>query len=110
MTRAVGIGSAMLSGLLLAAHFLRAGLYPLVALALVFPFLLFARRPWATRLVRALLVLSAVEWLRTLFLIAHQRWAEGQSWVRMATILGAVAFFTLGSAFAVRDQRGSTVR
>jgi len=68
----------MISGIMIAGHFLRAGVYPLVALALAFPLLLLLRRPWATRSVQILLVLSGAEWLHTLFVIAAERQATGQ--------------------------------
>jgi hypothetical protein len=88
-----------LSALLLAAHFFRSGLMPVVVLALVFPALLIFKRAWAARLVQAILALGAIEWLRTLVLLVAQRQAVGQNWTRLAIILGVVALFTGGSAF-----------
>lgn len=102
MYRVLVVIWTVLSGVLIAAHFLRAGLYPLVALGLVFPWLLLAGRPWATRTVQCLLALAALEWLRTLLGLAAQRSAQGQPWTRMAAILAAVALFTLGAAIAIQ--------
>ena len=110
MARGVGIASAIVSGVMIAAHFLREGIYPLVALGLAFPWLLLLRRPWATRSVQILLVLAGAEWLHTLLMIAAQRQATGQPWTRMAIILGVVALFTLGSAIAVRDGKNDRIK
>ncbi len=88
----------ILSCLLLAAHFMRAGLFPLVVLSLAFPALLLFRRPWAARLVQIILVLGALEWIRILMVLVDERRTAGQSWTRLAIILGLVAVFTGGSA------------
>jgi len=83
-----------LSTLLMGAHFLRVGFLPLVVLVLMFPIILFFRKPWAARLVQVFLILGALEWTRTLFLLIHQRQALGLEWTRLAIILGLVAVFT----------------
>lgn len=93
---------AVLAFLVLGAHCFRAGWLPLVALCLGAPVLLFLGRRWALAAARALLVLGAIEWVRTLTTIAMRRQSEGAPWIRMALILGAVALFTLGSAILVR--------
>ena len=86
------------SAMLLGAHFYRAGMIPLVVLSLLFPVLLFLRRVWAARLVQVILVLGAVEWLRTLLTLVAERRAIGQLWGRLVLILGLVAVFTGCSA------------
>jgi hypothetical protein len=87
-----------LSALLIAAHFLRAGWLPAVVLSLLFPFILFFKRPWAARAVQTILVMASIEWVRTLLLILGQRRAAGAPWTRMVIILGVVALFTGCSA------------
>jgi len=87
-----------LSALLLGAHFLRTELILPVVLALLFPALLFFRRAWAARLVQFILVLGALEWVRTLIILAAQRRAYGLPWTRLAIIIGLVAVFTGSSA------------
>jgi len=94
----------VLSLLLLGAHFYRAdwpaatlvcvGLLPLLAL----------RRWWVPSVFQALLVLAALEWLRTLVMIALVRIANEQEWARMAIILGLVAAFTAASALVFRSR------
>lgn len=93
---------AVLAFLVLGAHCFRAGWLPLVVLCLGAPVLLFLGRRWALTAAKILLALGAAEWVRTLWMIAMHRKAEGAPWLRMALILGAVALFTLGAAFLVR--------
>lgn len=97
----------IMSAVLLGAHFYRAGLIPLVVLSLLYPVLLFFRRVWAVRLVQIILVLGALEWVRTLLILVGERRAEGQPWARLAIIIGLVAVFTGCSAllFCCRSLR-----
>lgn len=87
-----------LSSLLLAAHFLRMGFLLLVLASLGLPVLLFIKKAWAARVVQIALLLGALEWVRSLVQIAGVRIDQGQSWLRMAAILGIVALFTAGAA------------
>ncbi len=88
----------VLSFLVLGAHFLRAdsmiGVYAVLAVIA----LLFVRRPWVARIAQAVLVLGALEWLRTMYELAQIRALHGQPYGRMLVILGVVAAVTLCSA------------
>ena len=89
---------AALSALLLAAHFLRGGQLPLVAVSLLLiPFVVIPRR-WAVRIVQTSLVLGSLAWLLTLVQLVQQRQEAGQPWLRLAIILGSVMLFTALSA------------
>lgn len=101
--RRVGIGTTIFSGFVIAAHFLRAGQYALVLLAIASPLLLLTRRRAATIAVQTILALSAIEWLRALYNIAEQRFTRGEPWHRMAVILGGVILITIGSAFLIHE-------
>jgi len=94
----------ILSILLLAAHFFRAGdnLYVLVLLILL-P-LLVIKKSWVPWLLQVALVLGAVEWLRTLMFVAQMRIEFGMPWTRMAIIMGAVAMFTAFSSLVFRGK------
>ena len=95
----------LLSMLLLAAHFYRAGL-PILAFACVGALALLAvRKPWVPRLFQAFLLLGAAEWFRTLYHIAQMRIAWDEPWTRMAVILGAVALFTAFSATVFQGRK-----
>ena len=103
--RLVGVSALLLlpvvaSFLLLAAHFLRAGVLPLVILSLAVPLVLLVRRPWAARVVQVCLLLAAVEWLATMYLEIQSRQRFAEPWARYAAILGSVIVFTVASAWA----------
>ena len=89
---------ALLSCLVLAAHFFRGGHTYLTLLCCAAPLLLLARRTWATRLFQLILVVGALEWVRTTWQIQAVRIETGRDWQRMATILYSVAAFTFASS------------
>ncbi len=95
----------VLSLTVLGAHFLRYGSDIGVAASLMLIGLLFVRKAWVARLVQLALVLGAIEWLRTLFLLAQMRAAMGQPATRMTIILGTVAAVTFCSAFLFQSTR-----
>ncbi len=96
----------VLSAVLLAAHFSRAGLPPLAVAALLLPLLLLSRRAALTRVLRAGLALGAIEWLLTLAALVGDRRAAGRPFVRLAVILGSVALVTaLAAWLAPRGRR-----
>jgi hypothetical protein len=106
---AVRLLPIMFSALLLAAHFLRAGIMALVILSLLFPLLLLTHSKWASRLVQLILLLGALEWIRTTLAIIDERRAAGVPWTTAAIILGLVAVLTAASALvlylpALRDR------
>lgn len=111
MRTAVSRALAGLALLLLAAHFFRAGLIPLTALCVVLVALLFIRAAWAVRTLQSVLALGTLEWLRTAWVFAAARAAQGQPYGRLLVILGAVAAVTalaawLLSSNPVRNPRG----
>ncbi len=95
----------VLAALLLAAHFRRGGEWLALAAVLALPVLLAIRQPWAARLIQALLLLGALEWVRTGLMVGLARQAAGAPWLRMAGILGAVALGTGLSAWVFRCRR-----
>ncbi len=104
MRMAVPSVLAGLALLLLAAHFFRAGLMPLAALCVVLPALLFSRATWAVRTLQIVLALGALEWLRTAWVFAAARAAQGQPYGRLLAILGTLAALT-AVASAVQSRR-----
>lgn len=94
----------ILSLLLLGAHFYRAGLPVLSGFCAGALLLLFVRSAWIPRLFQLLLVLGALEWLRSLYFFAAMRIAFGEPWARLAMILGGVALFTALSALVFRSK------
>ncbi len=90
----------VLSFLLVAAHFFRAGQTAGVVAALLIPFLLLVPRRWVAYALQAALLLAAAEWVMTLVWMVRERQALGEPAVRLGVILGAVAAFTAASAAA----------
>ncbi len=88
----------VLSLVILGAHFMRYGNSIGVIGALLLIALLIVRRPWVARLMQAVLILGALEWVRTLYELAQVRAALGQPFTRMIIILGVVAAITFCSA------------
>lgn len=92
----------ILSFLLLAAHFFRAGQAAFMALALFLPLLLLVRKAWAARVVQFALLLAAAEWVRTIIVFSIARLELGYPYLRMALILGVVALLTGAAALLFR--------
>ncbi len=84
--------------LLLAAHFLHAGLEPVAALGLLLVALLFVQRPWAARTLQAVLAAGTIEWLLTAWTLARLRSGHDLPYLRLLVILGGVALFTAVAA------------
>jgi hypothetical protein len=93
-----------LSFLLIAAHFQRAGFSVLALLCLLAPCLLYFTRPWSIRILQILMILSAMEWIRTLMYLVQLRQEADLPWIRLAVILGSVALFTAASTLIFRCQ------
>lgn len=92
---------------LLAAHFSRADLLPLVIMSLAIPLLLLIRKAWAARTIQLLLLLGAFEWIRAMLGYIELRKSIGDDWTRLAIILIVVALLTAlsGLVFQGRSLR-----
>jgi hypothetical protein len=96
---------AILSLVVLGAHFLRLGNLVLVALLIACIGLLWVRRPWAAYSVQTILAMGIVVWILTGYGIALIRIQNGEPWIRMAVILGAVAIMALYAILGFRHPR-----
>jgi hypothetical protein len=90
--------------LLMAAHFLRASAFMMMALCFGLMALLFVRRPWAGRVLQLWLGLGTAVWTLTAISAATDRVAQGKPAVRLLVILGTVGVVTALGAVAI--QRG----
>lgn len=88
----------VLSLLLLGAHFLRYGNTLVVVGMVALLGLLFVRQWWVARLMQVVLVLGALEWLRTLILLVQERMVTGAPYLRLSVILGVVIAVTVVAA------------
>jgi hypothetical protein len=89
---------------LLAAHFSRANLFPLVIVSILLPFLLLIRKAWVARSIQVLLVFGAAEWIRAMFGYIEVRKAVGEDWTRLAIILLTVAVLTACAGLVFRSS------
>ncbi|HQR46575.1 MAG TPA: hypothetical protein PLB02_11295 [Thermoanaerobaculia bacterium] len=95
----------VLSLLVLAAHFFRAGQPALSVVSLLLVALLAVPRPWAARTLQAALLLGAAEWVRTSIFFVGIRREAGRPWGRLAAILAAVTVVTALSALVFESRR-----
>lgn len=93
------------SALLIAAHFQRNGLTIAAGFCLLSPGILIVKHPWSMTVIKLFLILSAVEWLRTLVSLVQMRMDYGMPWVRLSLILGTVALFTAASTLVFRHPQ-----
>lgn len=91
--------------LLLGAHFFRAANATGLAISLALIALLFVQRPYAARIAQVGLALGAAEWVRSAAMLVQERIASGAPYARLASILAAVALFTLLAALAFQSRR-----
>ncbi len=84
----------ILSYVLIAAHFLRAGNIPLALGLALFPVVLFIRHRFSEWLIRAGLIFSLLVWLKTLFRLWKIYQIHHLPFTKPAFILGAVILFT----------------
>src|SRR5688572_3426758 len=89
---------AILSFLMMGAHFTRSGHRELMVMCLAIPFLLIMRRGWSVLVVQLALLAGAALWLWTMWEITQVRAAMGQPAMRMMIILTSVAAWTALSA------------
>ena len=90
------------SSILIAAHFQRSGATIVAVCCLLTTSLLFIKRAWSVRILQVLLIIYALEWVRTLVNLVQLRLEYGMPWVRLALILGGVALFSALSTLVFR--------
>ncbi len=85
----------VLAALLMGAHFLRAGNMVMVAICVAVPLAFLYRRSLSLVLLQILAYGAAATWLYTAWQLVQVRQSFGQKWALAATILGAVALYSL---------------
>ncbi len=101
------LSPVIISLLILGAHFYRASLFPFLLYSIILSFLLYKKNNWVARSIQLFLIIGSMEWIRTLIVFIDTRITIGQSWTRLAVILGSVALFTGLSAliFQIRTVK-----
>ncbi|OQX95095.1 hypothetical protein B6I21_07220 [candidate division KSB1 bacterium 4572_119] len=92
------------SSIMIAAHFSRAAYGVLAIVCLLLPLILFIKKRWVARAYQVLLVLGGLVWIQSLVHYAKIRSAMGESWLRLAIILGVIALFTALSALVFESK------
>lgn len=95
----------ILSALLMAAHFSRVDNDWLAIFCLALPFLLFVKKLWIKRIYQFLLVIGGPIWIERTLALIRMRQEVGESWIRLAIILSAVALFTMFSALFFETKK-----
>jgi len=94
----------ILSSLIMGAHFSYVNIGYLVIICLLLPFLLLIRQQWVARVFQVLLIIGSLVWIERLWFLAQVRQSQGEPWIRLAIILGAVALFTGLSALVFQTR------
>ena len=68
---------------------------PIVIIILVFPILLFIKKPIIARITQILILLGSIEWIRTIVIVNNYRELMHQPWGRYLFIMASVTLFTL---------------
>ena len=94
-----------ISFLLLCAHLLfHTSQTAIAIIPLFFLIPLMFRKTWVPCLTQLVLLVAAVEWLRTVVFEVLHRMSAGEPWIRYSIILGAVALFTALSSLVFRNK------
>ena len=91
--------------LLLGLHFFRNDNTLAMYLSFFVIFVMFIRRSWAARILQTCLIIGAFEWVRTTISLIFERNENGEPFLRLSIILGAVALFTLLSSLVFQTKR-----
>jgi NAD-dependent dihydropyrimidine dehydrogenase PreA subunit len=96
---------AIISALLLGAHFGRAGEIGLLLICIVSPVCFFIRRRWTLRVMQAALLVGGAIWIDTAIRLGGNRISLGMPWIRLAIIIGGVGLFSALAAVALQSMR-----
>jgi len=87
--------------ILLSAHFSRNNMTILSMLFLLLPLLFLIKKLWVKRVLELVLFAGSIIWVLAIFHYVKIRMANGQDWLRLVIILGAVSTYTLFSAILI---------
>ena len=104
MKNIINILPIVLCSLLMAAHLGRANMFILQYISLLIPFLLFWKNKIAARAVQLFLILYGFEWIRMIFHYGRIRIESGESWIRLAIILGVVVLINFATILVFRTK------
>ena len=89
----------ILSFLMISAHFYRAGNTVIAVTSLFIPFLLLIKKHYTAKIIQLMLLISSMEWLRTIYQITSIRIKFQMPWLRFTFIMSFVFLLTFLSVF-----------
>lgn len=95
----------VLAMIILAAHFMRVGILPVVAICLLIPALLLIKERWIIGLLRSVAWFATAFWGFIGVSSVLERIAKGDDWILAAFIMLAVTVFTWYSGFLLSNVR-----
>lgn len=95
---------AIISLLVLAAHFLRYGNLIVIGIIIFLLLLLFIKHKISARIVQLGLLLATVEWVDTAYMLVSYRMHYDMPLIRLSIIMGFVILFTFASIFIFRTK------
>ena len=96
---------AIISVLLLAAHFSRQDLNIIAVICVLLPLLFLVKKKIILTLFQFLLFLGVVEWIRSLMMYIDERQVAGTDYGTLTIIISSVAFFTFISAVLLSARK-----
>jgi len=95
---------AIVSLLVVGAHFLRYGNFIVIGIILFLLLLLFVRHKVSARIVQIGLLLATVEWVGTAHMLISYRMHYDMPFLRLSVIMGFVILFTFASIFIFKTK------
>lgn len=96
---------AILSFLIVAAHFYRNGQLVLTILFILAPFFLIIKKDWILKSIQWLLYAAALNWVFVTYGLVYQRVLTGDPWQRLIFIMLAVFAFIVFSAVLLNSKK-----
>ena len=88
----------------MAVHFGRANMFILQLLSIAIPFILIWKSKISARIVQIALILSGLEWIRSLVYYIRIRTEYNQDWLLLAIILGVVIVANFATLLVFRSE------
>ena len=101
----INVFPIIICSMLMAAHLLRMDLLMAMLISLLIPFLLFWKHKISIRIIQLFLILSGLEWIRTLVFYVQLRIENEQDWIRLAFIIGIVALLNFATLLVFKSKK-----
>ncbi|MCB0283151.1 MAG: hypothetical protein H6627_04650 [Calditrichae bacterium] len=96
---------AIISYLIVAAHFFRNGQWVLTILFFIAPFFLIIKKDWILKSIQWLLYAAALNWVFVTYGFVYHRVVSGDPWQRLILIMLGVLAFMIFSAVLLNSKK-----